>query len=298
MKQSYRDFEIIILDEYSQDGTEQMVNEFAKGRSDIIFIQRKQKGLGYGRNQGVLLARGEIIAFIDDDEEAHPDWLRKGISAMKDHDADLVRGAVYYADGSLFRELRTDKMEFPTANIFYRKKVIESAGMFDEKFVYCSEDVDMGIRAMEQGGKLVLCKDAVTYHVCRSKNPFVKLKSFWYSERFRAMNRVLRYKKHKKYFEKQLVWKVFYKESHITAVIIILSGITSILNAITLNASSLYWIAGFLSIVSYILFQVVVDWYIPRYPLRIIFFPYYLILDVTETIYTISGAVKFKFFML
>jgi glycosyltransferase involved in cell wall biosynthesis len=298
IKQTYQDFEMIVLDEHSTDGTDQVVHKLMKTHSNLVFVQRDQKGLGYGRNRGVLLAKGEIIAFIDDDEEAHPDWLKEGVRAMDGHDADIVRGAVYYADGSLFRELRTDKLEFPTANIFYKKELIEAIGMFDERFVYCSEDVDLGIRAIEKGAKLVLCADAVTYHVCRSQNPVKKLRVFWRSERFRAMNRVLRYKKHNKYFKKQLFWGLFYRKTHITVIAILISIFILALNALTINNFIIYCTALTLPVLSYMLLQVFVDRNILKYPIRIIFFPYYLSFEVIETFYTLYGAIKYRYFII
>ncbi len=298
INQTNKNFEIILLDEHSEDGTEEMVRKISEKYTNIKLIQRDKKGLGYGRNLGFLSSRGEVIAFIDDDEEAHPDWIKKGVEALDDLNVDIVRGAVYYPDGTLFRELRTDIMEFPTANIFYRKKVIEDVGMFDEQFIYCSEDVDLGMRAIEKGYKLVLYNEAITYHVHRTSQPIPRLKNLWKTGRFRAMNRVLRYKKHKKYFKKQLHWNVFYKKSHVTIIILFLSIVVSLINAISINKLFIYWASSSSFVISYFLFQVFVDRNIHKYPQRIIFSPYYLALGLIETVYTVKGAIKYKYFML
>ena len=239
-KQSYKDFEIIILDEHSKDGTEEMVSQMSKGQTNIRFIQRDTKGLGYGRNKGVNASKGEIIAFIDDDEEAHPDWLKNGVEAMEKFQVDIVRGAIYFPDGKLFRELRTDKMQFPTANIFYKKKVIEDIGMFDERFVYGSEDVDLGIRALKKGYKLALCEASITYHCYLPNNPISLLQAIWKVGRFRAMNRVLRYKKHEDFFKKELKWGIFYNKTHIIIITLFVAMLLSMINFFTLNIPNIY----------------------------------------------------------
>jgi glycosyltransferase involved in cell wall biosynthesis len=70
LSQTYPDFELIIIDDGSTDNTEEVVKSFNDPR--IYFIQREQnRGSSAARNIGIKAARGEFIAFLDDDDE----WL-------------------------------------------------------------------------------------------------------------------------------------------------------------------------------------------------------------------------------
>lgn len=297
INQLYGNFEIIVLDEYSGDGTEAMVRQLSESNKNIIFIQRNKKGLGYGRNQGVLAAKGEIIAFIDDDEEAHADWLKNGIAAMERYQADIVRGAIYYPDGTLFRDLKTDNMQFPTANILYRKKVIESVGMFDERFDFGGEDVDLGMRAIQQGYRLILCKEAISIHCFYRGQKDSKYKLLWKVNRLRDVNRVLLFKKHETY-RKKLILGIFYKKTHIVIITLFLSIFIFIFNYFTLNNVYINWLSIGSFIISYFMFRVFTDKNVLRFPQRILFSPFYIFMDFTETLYTIRGAIKYNFFIL
>ncbi|MFA5367030.1 MAG: glycosyltransferase [Dehalococcoidia bacterium] len=70
------EYEIIVVDNNSQDETANVVNELAETVSHPVrYIFEGQQGLSYARNAGIEAARGDIIAFLDDDAEADPGWL-------------------------------------------------------------------------------------------------------------------------------------------------------------------------------------------------------------------------------
>jgi glycosyltransferase involved in cell wall biosynthesis len=69
-------YEIIVVDNNSGDETVEIVNEVAKrGATSIEYILETRQGLSYARNTGVGHAKGEIVAFLDDDAEADRHWL-------------------------------------------------------------------------------------------------------------------------------------------------------------------------------------------------------------------------------
>lgn len=70
------EYEIIVIDNNSQDQTADVVKELAETTSHSVrYIFESRQGLSYARNTGIQAARGEIIAFLDDDAEAEPGWL-------------------------------------------------------------------------------------------------------------------------------------------------------------------------------------------------------------------------------
>lgn len=296
-RQSHPDFEVIVVDDSSTDGTGEMVRELAGKHTNLTFLQRSGVGLANGRNTGVRASKGEVIAFIDDDCVAHEDWLKNGLEALEDQKTDIVRGAVILPDGRLFRDMNKDLMLFATANIMYRKKIFDEIGLFDEKFVYCAEDRDFGWRAVSKGFKLTACPEAVCYHPFHYTTLLGGLKYFLKTARFRTVNRVLLYKKHKEY-RRELVWGIFYRKWHIITTALIAGVIISLINLFTLKKPLIYELSAGMFLASYLACRVFVDVNMLRYPKRMLALPYFLLMDSVETFYTIKGAIKYRFFIL
>ena len=74
-KQNFKDFEVIVSDAQSRDGTEEVVNSF-RDKLDIKFIEAPPRGPAHGRNVGAAKARGEWLLFLDaDDDIDDPDFM-------------------------------------------------------------------------------------------------------------------------------------------------------------------------------------------------------------------------------
>ena len=82
--QSYKDYEIIIVDSYSIDDTIVKIKSL-KNKKIRIFFTKKDKGLSYARYFGILKSRGKYIAFLDSDDEWKKNKLMKQIKFMKTH---------------------------------------------------------------------------------------------------------------------------------------------------------------------------------------------------------------------
>jgi len=78
-------YEIIVVDNASKDNTSQIVEEFQAKHpeSNIILLRENQLGLGHARNTGFRHARGDYVAFIDDDAQASADWLETALSCFE-----------------------------------------------------------------------------------------------------------------------------------------------------------------------------------------------------------------------
>jgi GalNAc5-diNAcBac-PP-undecaprenol beta-1,3-glucosyltransferase len=91
LRQTYRNIEILVVDDESPDDTAFVVKAIPDSRIKYI-RHEKNKGLPAVRNTGIRAAKGELIAFLDDDDEWREDKLDKQIRAIKDCDAVLCTG--------------------------------------------------------------------------------------------------------------------------------------------------------------------------------------------------------------
>ena len=88
--QSYNDFEIIVVNDGSIDSTKDICEEYVRNNSRIRIINKKNGGLSSARNAGIREAQGELISFLDSDDEYLPYYLEKMHDAIAESDADIV----------------------------------------------------------------------------------------------------------------------------------------------------------------------------------------------------------------
>ena len=82
--QTYDNIKVIIVDDGSTDGTEQIINSIEDSRIRYYKL-KKNGGAGYARNEGVNLASAEFIAFHDSDDAWRPDKLEKQMAYWNNH---------------------------------------------------------------------------------------------------------------------------------------------------------------------------------------------------------------------
>jgi cellulose synthase/poly-beta-1,6-N-acetylglucosamine synthase-like glycosyltransferase len=129
-------------------------------------------GPAVARNIGWQAANGEIIAFTDDDCIPEPDWLVNGLSAFVDGVAGVSgRTVVPLPPNPTDNELNItglQRSDFITANCFYRRKVLEEVGGFDERFATAwREDSDLYFSIRERNYSLAWASGAVVVHPVR-----------------------------------------------------------------------------------------------------------------------------------
>lgn len=84
LRQTYKNWELLIVDDCSKDHTEDMIRSLKDSR--IVFIRnRKNCGAALSRNKALSMAKGRWIAFLDSDDIWHPDKLEKQIAFMEEH---------------------------------------------------------------------------------------------------------------------------------------------------------------------------------------------------------------------
>lgn len=90
LNQTYKDFELIIVDDGSKDNTEQVVKEYHDDRIKYVRNESEKHGPSSARNIGIKHSTGQYIAFNDSDDEWHQDKLEKQIEFLKKTRADVT----------------------------------------------------------------------------------------------------------------------------------------------------------------------------------------------------------------
>lgn len=91
LAQTWQDFELIIIDDCSTDGTKALAQSFCEKDSRVRLLSNEQNsGASVTRHNGITQARGQWLAFLDSDDAWAPDKLGKQMQTQKQHNADLI----------------------------------------------------------------------------------------------------------------------------------------------------------------------------------------------------------------
>jgi len=96
--QTYKNLEIIIIDDGSADGTGKIADVYAARDKRVRVVHRKNQGLSVSRNNGIDMAKGEYVHFMDADDYVYLDYYEKMIEALADTGADMVAGDIITND--------------------------------------------------------------------------------------------------------------------------------------------------------------------------------------------------------
>ncbi|QQG44338.1 MAG: glycosyltransferase [Candidatus Roizmanbacteria bacterium] len=170
--------EVLIIDNDSKDNTKKVVNYFSN-LLPIRYIHEPKIGIPFARNRALKEAKGEILAFIDDDCEATPNWIEEILKAHKKYpQAAAIQGKNIVKPKNIFTYLhyelyklwinqnkKKDKLfVLDTKNVSFKLKVIKQAKVkFDPGFSRCS-DVDFGKQILFKGLDIVYLPQIITYH--------------------------------------------------------------------------------------------------------------------------------------
>ena len=90
LNQTYKNLELILVDDGSPDKSPEMCDGFAKKDSRVKVIHKKNGGVSTARNAGLDVAAGDYIAFVDSDDWIEPDMYQKMMVAAESYDCDVV----------------------------------------------------------------------------------------------------------------------------------------------------------------------------------------------------------------
>jgi glycosyltransferase involved in cell wall biosynthesis len=163
--QTAKDFEVIVVDQSEAPWKHDVPLPF-----DLVYVHTDVKGAGNARNTGAFYARGDILAFTDDDCRPDADWLESGLRYFHNPGVIGIEGLVVSdrAHDDRYRPVTNVGFEgigFMTANLFLRRDTFHAVGGFDAQFdpLPFREDTDLGWRALEHGS-IPFGADVRVYH--------------------------------------------------------------------------------------------------------------------------------------
>jgi len=178
--------QVIMVDNGSKDDS---ITLARKTFPKVRIIRSERNNYCYANNLGIKAAKGEYVAFLNNDTQVDKNWIKELVKVMEsDEKIGGVGGKIFFMDGKLNS---TGHMELPdfywtdrgfaekekgqydtqeemgsitNAASLYRKASLNDVGSFDEDFNMYLEDVDIGIRLRQKGWKIVYCPKGIVRH--------------------------------------------------------------------------------------------------------------------------------------
>ena len=205
-------YEIIVVDNNSTDGTSALIHGYAARPGEVVrYVFEGREGASATRNAGIGAARGETIAFVDDDVRVHPGWLQALADAYRAHpNAWGVGGRVilglpercppWFDPGSRITEYlsrldvgdETLQIHYPIsmlgANMSVTREALSRVGLFNPDLGYAgsrritNEDMEMSFRIYRAGGTLFYCGQAAVTHpvpAARLTKRWLRQRAYW-----------------------------------------------------------------------------------------------------------------------
>lgn len=177
LKQSFRDFELIVVNDGSSDQTENILKPYIDAGL-IHYLRQENQGVAIARNNGLSLAVGEYIAFLDDDDLWPSDKLAWQVNFLDHSDAVLIGGGCYsdayndpdvLADGDAAKQLqdhdlfRRNPFSSPGQTLL-RRSAMDQVGGFDAE-IWGADDLDLWMRLLSAGTLFISKKPALFYRL-------------------------------------------------------------------------------------------------------------------------------------
>ena len=179
LKQNFDDYELVIVDDGSTDGTEEMVKDLQK--KNIIYLKQENKGPSAARNFGVEKSNGKFIAFTDDDCIVEKNWLKELLKGFDNKNVGIVGGNYVFHDEkgfiSLWQKCNMEKsieggrfkkpQFFESNNMAILKELFVSVAGFNPIFGPNdgSEDLNLNYQIIKKGFGLTFRENARVLHL-------------------------------------------------------------------------------------------------------------------------------------
>lgn len=220
LDQTYDSIELILVIDGNPEVFDRAQKKFSNNDGIILHYNDKNRGISFSRTKGAELGSGEVVAFIDDDAVAAPNWIEELVRVYKEQDAVAVGGRLngkwiagepmylpkefYWLIGVTPRGFADDMDEVRNtygSNLSFRRDVFLEAGGFDENTGLKADsnvqahEAPVCLRVRENTGKGVIYnKNAVVFHKIfdyRTNISWLLARAFWQGYSKRIMELIL-----------------------------------------------------------------------------------------------------------
>ncbi|MBN1897726.1 MAG: glycosyltransferase [Spirochaetes bacterium] len=194
LRQTYKNFEIIIIDDGSRDNTKTVIKDLIRKKNIRYYYHKENLGVSASTNLGIKRSKGLYLAFLDHDDRYFPAKLEICMKALETGRGDIVYGNAVYQDV----ERKTKKIYVPppkknysdfeyilinlnpipsSSSVMMRKDCFKKTGLFniDLKAKAGVQDFDMWLRLSKAGFKFFhIDQDLIQYNLSRRKGSSLK----------------------------------------------------------------------------------------------------------------------------
>ena len=220
LNQSYKELEVIVINDGSSDGSAEIIRKYAENDSRIIFIDNKNYGVSESRNIGIRNAKGEYIQFVDSDDFIDENMLKDTLKLLEEHNVDMVITGLYLdieRDGNINTSIQTfdyceakDKKNIAInvlnrlngtyinspINKLYKRSIITDNNIFMDKDISLGEDLIFNLMYLRYCDKVIFSNKCYYHYWMKIENNL----TFRFREnKLDLMN--LMYKKSVEYFK-------------------------------------------------------------------------------------------------
>ncbi len=181
LAQTYKNFELILVNDGSKDNSGSICNEYCKVDDRIRVFHKENGGQSSARNHGLNNATGDYIGFIDSDDWIDPEMYSKLINSAKEVNADIVacnllvmnpNGSfreynkhamdfIFSRDEALRELYKNEMLTFSPCNKIYRRELFIGQRFKEESIL---EDLDISYKIIFKANKIFYIKDALYFY--------------------------------------------------------------------------------------------------------------------------------------
>lgn len=136
LAQTYKNIEVVLLDDCSKDNTAEIIKGYLKEHSNIIYhLHERNLGAAVARNTALEIAQGRYVAFLDSDDVWKPNKIEKQIALMKAYNASIAYTAIEMIDesGTLIKKKRNiiDRIDY---KLLLRNTMLATSSMIIDRY--------------------------------------------------------------------------------------------------------------------------------------------------------------------